>query len=105
MTDDARQITVSKGPDGNRIGLCLSGGGFRAALYGLGVVRYLAEAGLLPQVQAVSAVSGGSVAAAVLADRWPALAHEGFSLASFIREVEEPFLRAVTQTNMRNEAI
>lgn len=96
---------ISPGPDGTRIGLCLSGGGFRAALYGLGVVRYLAEAGLLAQVQAVSAVSGGSVAAAVLADRWPALARENFSLEAYIREVEEPFHRAVTETNMRNEAI
>src|SRR4051794_40549451 len=96
---------IARGPDGTRIGLCLSGGGFRAALYAMGVVRYLAEAGLLAQVQAVSAVSGGSVAGAVLADRWPALAHEGYSLDAFIREVEEPFHRAVTETNMRNEAI
>jgi len=96
---------IARGPDGARIALCLSGGGLRAALYGLGVVRYLAEAGLLAQVQAVSAVSGGSVAAAVLADRWPALANDNFSLDVYIREVEEPVHRAVTETNMRNEAI
>jgi len=98
-------INIARGADRTRIGVCLSGGGFRAALYGLGVIRYLAEAGLLPQVRTVSAVSGGSVAAAVLADRWPALARESFSLDAFIREVEEPFHRAVAETNMRNEAI
>jgi predicted acylesterase/phospholipase RssA len=50
-------------------------------------------------------VSGGSLAAVVLADRWPALARENFSLEGYIREVEEPFHRAVTTTNMRNQAI
>jgi NTE family protein len=74
-------------------------------LYGLGVVRYLAEAGLLAQVQAASAVSGGSVAAAVLADRWPALTAEGYSVESFVREVQTPFHDAVTAHNLRNAAI
>ncbi len=97
--------TLTRGQDGTRIGLCLSGGGFRAALYGLGVVRYLAEAGLLSQVEVVSAVSGGSVSAAVLADRWPALAADGFSVDAFLREVDEPFHRAVTTRNMRNAAV
>src|SRR5438105_406406 len=50
-----------------RIGICLSGGGFRASFYALGVFRYLAEAGLLGDVVAVSAVSGGSLAAAASA--------------------------------------
>lgn len=44
-----------------RLGLALSGGGFRAALYHVGVVAALAEAGLLGRVEALSAVSGGSV--------------------------------------------
>lgn len=96
---------MTRGPDGTRIGLCLSGGGFRAALYGLGVVRYLAEAGLLSHVQAVSAVSGGSVAAAVLADRWPAIAADGYSLGSFLREVQAPVHEALASHNMRNEAV
>lgn len=105
MSANTGPTTVSRGPDGTRIGLCLSGGGFRAALYGLGVVRYLAEAGLLEQVKAVSGVSGGSVAAAVLADRWPALAATGFSLESFLREVDCHFHNVVTSRNMRNAAV
>jgi NTE family protein len=105
MSAEPRPLTITLGSDRTRIGLCLSGGGFRAALFGLGVVRYLAEAGVLAQVQAVSAVSGGSVAAAVLADRWPALAAAGYTPAAFVREVEAPFHEAVTSHNMRNEAI
>lgn len=97
--------TITRGSDGTRIGLCLSGGGFRAALYGLGAVRYLAEAAVLGQVVAVSAVSGGAVAAAVLADRWPALCAAGYSAEAYVREVEEPFHRALAEHNIRNEAL
>lgn len=87
------------------IGLCLSGGGFRAALYGLGVVKYLAEADLLSRLTVVSAVSGGSVAAAVLADRWPELRRAGFSLQAFETAVEAPLHAALAATNVRNAAI
>jgi len=92
-------------PDGPRIGLCLSGGGFRAALYALGVVEYLADAGRLANLDVVSAVSGGSVAASVLADRWPTLAAEGYSRASLQREVCLPFETAVSERNLRNRAL
>lgn len=47
-----------------RIGLALSGGGFRAAIFHLGVIRRLEELGIMPQVRVVSAVSGGSIIAA-----------------------------------------
>ena len=53
-----------------RIGLALSGGGFRAPLFHLGVVRFLADAGLLQDVVYVSSVSGGSVLAAHLVLNW-----------------------------------
>lgn len=48
-------------------GLCLSGGGYRAALFHLGVVRRLHELNLLTSLRTVSSVSGGSVLAARLA--------------------------------------
>ncbi len=88
-----------------KLGVCLSGGGFRAALFGLGVLRYLAEAGRLAQLIAVPAVSGGSVTAAVLADRWPDLQRDGFTAASFEKHVTAPFLAAVTGRNMRNRGL
>lgn len=53
-----------------KIGLALSGGGFRATLYHLGLVRFLRDAGILPAVSHITAVSGGSIIAAHLALNW-----------------------------------
>jgi NTE family protein len=57
------------------IGLTLSGGGIRAAVFHLGVLRRLADEDLLESVSHLSTVSGGSlVTAAVIAKaqmRWP----------------------------------
>jgi predicted acylesterase/phospholipase RssA len=53
-----------------KIGLALSGGGFRATLYHLGLVRFLRDAGLLSQVTHITSVSGGSIIAAHLALNW-----------------------------------
>jgi predicted acylesterase/phospholipase RssA len=58
------------GLHGLRIGLALSGGGFRATLFHLGVVRFLSDIGLLGNVTDVCAVSGGSILAAHLGSRW-----------------------------------
>ncbi|MEZ5934124.1 MAG: patatin-like phospholipase family protein [Alphaproteobacteria bacterium] len=46
------------------VGLALSGGGFRAALYHLGVLARLAEMDVLRSVDVISTVSGGSVVGA-----------------------------------------
>jgi predicted acylesterase/phospholipase RssA len=53
-----------------RIGLALSGGGFRATLYHLGVVRFLRDAKLLDKVTHITSVSGGSIIAAHLVLNW-----------------------------------
>src|SRR3954453_6351824 len=52
------------------IGLCLSGGGYRAMIFHAGSLIRLNEAGLLPRLRAVSSVSGGSIIAAWLGIRW-----------------------------------
>ena len=52
------------------IGLALSGGGFRATLYHLGVIRYLRDCHVLEQIGDIAAVSGGSVLAAHLVLNW-----------------------------------
>ncbi|HMF13633.1 MAG TPA: patatin-like phospholipase family protein [Gemmataceae bacterium] len=54
----------------NKIGLALSGGGFRASLYHLGLVRFLRDAGILSQVSHITSVSGGSILAAHLVLNW-----------------------------------
>jgi NTE family protein len=59
-----------------KIGLALSGGGARAAVFHLGVLRRLAIEGLLEQVEQLSTVSGGSLGIAAMMGttgmRWPA---------------------------------
>jgi hypothetical protein len=56
--------------DDSRIALCLSGGGFRAAFFHLGVIRFLRDIGALGMVTDVFSVSGGSIVAGHLALRW-----------------------------------
>lgn len=53
-----------------RIGLTLSGGGFRAAAFHLGVLRELRARKLLDKIDLISCVSGGSIAGAFLALNW-----------------------------------
>jgi predicted acylesterase/phospholipase RssA len=57
-----------------RLGLALSGGGFRAAAFHLGVLGALRAAGRLEEVAVVSAVSGG----ALLAAAWVATGRDDF---------------------------
>jgi predicted acylesterase/phospholipase RssA len=47
-----------------KIGLALSGGGFRASLFHIGVLARLAELGVLRRVEVISCVSGGSIVGA-----------------------------------------
>lgn len=53
-----------------RIGLALSGGGFRATAFHLGVFRKLKAMGILWKLDMLSCVSGGSIAGAYLAANW-----------------------------------
>lgn len=48
-----------------RVGLALSGGGFRAAFYHLGVLARLAEVDALRHAEVISTVSGGSIVGAM----------------------------------------
>ncbi len=54
----------------NRLGLALSGGGFRATLYHLGVIRCLRDAGVLSTVSHITTVSGGSIVGAHMVLNW-----------------------------------
>ena len=45
------------------IALCLSGGGYRAMIYHVGVLMRLNELGLLPRLREIASVSGGSITA------------------------------------------
>lgn len=50
-----------------KIGLALSGGGYRAAAYHIGTLRALRKLGILDKVDVISSVSGGSITAAYYA--------------------------------------
>lgn len=51
---------------GLKIGLALSGGGMRAIIFHLGVLKYLAEKKLLEKINYISSVSGGSITIALM---------------------------------------
>lgn len=89
-------------PDHSTIGVCFSGGGFRASFYALGVLRYLAEARLLDRLVAVSAVSGGSIAAAAAADRWTRFRAAGGTVDAFLEQIDAPFRHTVTTRSIRS---
>lgn len=67
-------VTIDGAP--RRIGLAMSGGGFRAAAFHLGVMQRLSELQLLEKLDLISCVSGGSIAGATLAVHW----HDGKAL-------------------------
>ncbi|HVI60419.1 MAG TPA: patatin-like phospholipase family protein [Luteimonas sp.] len=52
------------------LALCLSGGGYRAALFHLGALLRLHQTGLLHEAELISAVSGGSILSGWLATRY-----------------------------------
>ena len=52
------------------VALCLSGGGYRAMVFHLGVLWRLNETKLLSKIKRFSSVSGGSITAGVLARGW-----------------------------------
>lgn len=93
-----------------KVGLALSGGGFRASLFHIGVLHRLAELDILRHVQVISSVSGGSIIAMhyYLKLKYLLEHNDNFSLGKeefigLIREVEKEFIKGV-QTNIRIQA-
>lgn len=92
------------------IGLCLSGGGYRATLFHMGALRRLNECGVLTRedFRSVCSVSGGSIAAAALAAALARIKPQASSGAIaadvWSREFREP-LRNFTKSNIRTGAV
>jgi predicted acylesterase/phospholipase RssA len=91
-----------------KIGIALSGGGFRASLYHIGVLARLAELDLLRHVEVISCVSGGSILGAhyylevrrLLRQKPdPQITRDDY--VEIVHRLEEQFLAGV-QTNLRN---
>ena len=81
--------------------LCLSGGGFRAALFHLGALRRLNELGVLSRVSVISSVSGGSIVNGVLASRWSSLSRDSNGTFRNFDEIIRSPLRAFCQLDLR----
>ena len=87
------------------VGLCLSGGGYRAMIFHVGVLWRLYQAGVLRSVSRISSVSGGSITAGLLALKWTQLSFDPARLdADFVRLVVEP-LRALASETIDADAI
>ena len=86
-------------------GLCLSGGGYRAMIFHVGVLWRLYEAQLLKNVNRISSVSGGSITAAVLALKWGKLSFNPANIETdFVPEVVNP-IRALAGKTIDAPAI
>jgi NTE family protein len=85
------------------IALCLSGGGYRAMLFHVGVLWYLNEAAYLQKLARISSVSGGSITAGVLALAWPRLA--GSDPATAFRQHVVGPLRKMASTTVDKKAV
>lgn len=74
-----------------KVGLALSGGGFRASYYHLGMLACLAERDVLPNLEVLSCVSGGSIVGACywLKLRERMLRDEPLERKDYVKLVEE----------------
>lgn len=81
------------------VALCLSGGGYRAMLFHLGTLLRLNEMRLLPKIDRVSSVSGGSITAGMLALGWKKLAFDANGYSPRLQqEVIEPVRKLAGKT-------
>ncbi len=103
---DEPTVAASPGPRSewsaprNGMGLALSGGGFRASLFGLGTLWRLNELGWLKSLRRITSVSGGSLTAGVLAARWNELQFNAAGRATNFEQVAVSRVRAFCSTTL-----
>jgi hypothetical protein len=78
--------------------ICLSGGGYRAALFHLGVLWRLNEAGLLYKAARIAGVSGGAITAAVAGANWGKLDFVGGIATNFPQAIVAPVFDLTSHT-------
>lgn len=90
-----------------KVGLSLSGGGFRASFFHLGVMARLAEIDALRSIEALSTVSGGSIVGAhyylevqKLLESKPDTGITRNDYIDIVRRIQDNFLKSV-QTNIK----
>jgi predicted acylesterase/phospholipase RssA len=94
-----------------KVGLALSGGGFRASLFHIGVLAKLAEMDVLRHVEALSCVSGGSIVGAHYYLKVRKLLHSKNQdqicrkdFVDLVSELEKEFLEGIRQ-DIRTQVI
>jgi len=89
-------------PVNARIGLALSGGGIRAAIFHLGVLQHLAEAKLFRQLASISSVSGASIAIGVILaandNKWP-------TEDEFLLKIQPKIRKLILENNIQTTAL
>jgi len=84
------------------IGLALSGGGMRAAVFHLGALRFLAEKKLLENIKYISTVSGGTLLVGLIYHsneyNWP-------TSEIFLSNIHPDIKKTITGTNLQVRAI
>ena len=85
-----------------RLGLALSGGGFRASFFHIGVLARMAELNLLRDVESISTVSGGSIIGALyylrlkeLLENKPDAEIHQHHYVELVQQIEDEFTAAV----------
>ena len=87
------------------MGLCLSGGGYRAMLFHLGAIWRLNELGLLRKLARISSVSGGSITAGILGLKWKSLTFDGVNTATNLEPVIVQPIRNLADTTIDEGSI
>ncbi len=108
----AREHAAAERLPKKKVGLALSGGGFRASIFHLGVIRRLEELGILQDIDIISAVSGGSIIAAYyicemerhLRELPPEKQHDTAARVQIFEKIAGKFLSAVDH-NLRTRAL
>ncbi|WP_367156031.1 patatin-like phospholipase family protein [Methylomonas sp. HYX-M1] len=104
--DTAEALACHRG----KVGLALSGGGFRASFFHLGLLARLAEVDALRSVEVLSSVSGGSILGAqyylevqrLLEDDSKTLCRQDY--IDLVAKLQQDFLRGV-ESNIRMQAL
>jgi predicted acylesterase/phospholipase RssA len=99
---EAEKTPHASPPGIAHIDIALSGGGFRATLFHLGVIGFLRSHNLLPLVRNICSVSGGSILAAHMVTRWEE--YSDGDEATFVQAAEH-LISAIQKDDLSGRAL
>lgn len=105
-TSPVEYLATDVRPPEEGMALCLSGGGYRAMVFHVGVLWRLYEANLLQGLKRISSVSGGSITAGVLGLNWNKLSFDPTHIEDdFIKLLVKPVREMASRTIDANSII